>query len=192
MASVWPALIPAAGPPIQLFGGRLLMRFIMRFPAALPFAAGLAAMLLLHSAGSTADAVKPDPKAVDRTREIVRMLDDMHKGYVVHITDTYVKAQDLTPAARVTKKVFKHMADKGWGTGRLIDASGKPLNEDNWQKSALKKKAVVKKKAGKLYFDEVTLRDGNPVLRAATVVPAVMKQCLKCHVDAKEGDVLGA
>src|SRR5581483_11425766 len=109
------------------------------------------------------------------------------KGYVVHITDTYVKAQELTPAARVAKKVFKHMAEKGWGAGRLVDASGKPFNEANLPKSAFEKKAVAAIKAGKPYVDEVGSKDGKPVLRAATVVPAVMPQCIKCHTEAKEG-----
>lgn len=30
------------------------------------------------------------------------------------------------------------------------------------------------------------------MLRAATVVPVVMKQCLACHPQLKEGDVMGA
>ena len=33
---------------------------------------------------------------------------------------------------------------------------------------------------------------GKPVLRAATIVPAVMKQCTTCHEGKKEGDLLGA
>lgn len=120
------------------------------------------------------------------------MLDDIHKGYVVHITETYVKAQEGTPAARVAKKVFKHMEEKGWGAGRLLDASGKPLNEANLPKTAFEKKAVAAIKSGKPYYDEVGVKDGKPVLRAATVVPAVMPQCIRCHEGFKEGDVLGA
>jgi len=120
------------------------------------------------------------------------MLDDLHKGYVVHITDTYVKAQEIAPAARVAKKVFKHMADKGWGSGRLVDASGKPFNEANVAKTEFEKRAVAEISAGKPYVDEVAVSDGKPVLRAATVVPAVMPQCIKCHEAAKQGDVLGA
>lgn len=162
--------------------------------AALVFVVALtAAVLHLYQAPAWTEAPgKPDPAAVARTRETVRLLDDLHKGYVVHITGTYVKAQDLTPAARVAKKVFKHMEDKGWGSGRLLDASGKPFNEANLAKSAFEKAAVAKIKAGSPYYDEVGAKNGKPVLRAATVVPAVMSQCIKCHTDAKEGDVLGA
>ena len=41
------------------------------------------------------------------------------------------------------------------------------------------------------YIEEVGVKDGLPVLRAATVVPAVLKQCAICH-GGKEGRVLGA
>ena len=45
-------------------------------------------------------------------------------------------------------------------------------------------------KGGKQYFEEVGEKDGKPVLRAATLLPAVMKQCVVCH-GGKEGRVLG-
>ena len=47
-------------------------------------------------------------------------------------------------------------------------------------------------KQGKAYYDEVGSKDGKPVLRAATVVPVVMKQCSGCHLGKKEGELLGA
>src|SRR3712207_549358 len=93
---------------------------------ALAVAAVAAVGLLLPSApaqpADKAAEKAPDKAAVERTRETVRLLDDVHKGYVVTITDTYVKAREKAPAAAVAKKVFKHLTDKGWGTGRLIDA----------------------------------------------------------------------
>jgi hypothetical protein len=48
-----------------------------------------------------------------------------------------------------------------------------------------------RKSQRKAYIDEVGENDGKPVLRAATVVPAVLKQCAICH-GGKEGRVLGA
>jgi hypothetical protein len=137
-------------------------------------------------------ATKVDTAALERTRTTVKMLDDLHKGYVVAITATYVEGQDKTPAAKVTKKVFKHMAEKGWGSGRLIDATGEPVNPGNRPKTAFEKAAVEQLKKGKTYYDEVGTKDGKPVLRAATVVPVVMKQCSGCHGGRKEGDLLGA
>lgn len=139
------------------------------------------------------DAKTPDAAAVDRTRATVRMLDNLHKGYVVTITDTYVKAQEKTPAATVVKKVFAHMEKNGDGTGRLIDATGSPLRDTNVAKTDFEKKAVEAIKGGKPYIDEVaTGKDGKHVLRAATVVPAVMDACLNCHPNVKKNDVMGA
>jgi hypothetical protein len=143
--------------------------------------------------GRGGDAASPDPDAVQRTREKVRMLDDVYKGAVVNITATYVRAQEMTPAAHVAKKLFKHMEAKGWHSARLIDATGEPANQANVARTDFEKRAVEELKAGKPYVDEVSRRDGKPVLRAATVVPAVMKQCLACHPTVKkEGEVMGA
>ena len=162
--------------------------------------AGLAAALALHArpepaAAHQKDAANqkaPDPAAGERTRATVKRLDGGHKGYVVTITDTYVKAQEKTPAAAVVKKVFAHLEKDGHGTGRLIDATGSPLREANVAKTEFEKKAVKEIKAGKPYVDEVGTKDGKPVLRAATVVPAVMPACVSCHPHVKQGDVLGA
>jgi hypothetical protein len=158
--------------------------------------AGLAAAVALalrgHPEAAADDPKAPDPAAVERTRATVKLLDDLHKGYVVTITDTYVKAQEKTPAAAVVKKVFAHMEKNNHGTGRLIDATGSPLREGNVAKTEFEKKAVKEIKGGKPYVDEVGTKDGKPVLRAATVVPAVMPACLNCHGNVKQGDVMGA
>jgi hypothetical protein len=138
------------------------------------------------------DKAAPDKAAVERTRDVVKMIDDMHKGYVVHITDTYVKAQEGTPAAKITKKVFAHVESKGWYSGRLIDATGEPANKANVAKTEFEKKAVAQMKAGKSYYDEIGEKDGKPVLRAATIVPVVMDQCIVCHPGHKKGELLGA
>jgi hypothetical protein len=154
-------------------------------------AAGAALLGWRTPAGTAGDAT-PDDAAVERARATVQMLDDMNKGYVVHITDTYVKAQERTPAAKVAKKVFKLMEQKGWGTTRLLDATGEPVNKDNLPRSEFEKRAVAQLKSGKSYFEEVGSKDGKPVLRAATVVPAVMRECVHCHQGVKEGELLGA
>ena len=51
------------------------------------------------------------------------------------------------------------------------------------------KKGAAAIKDGKAYIEEVGVKDGLPVLRAATVVPAVLKQCTICH-GGMEGRVL--
>jgi hypothetical protein len=152
--------------------------------------AGVAGLVLLPR--SRAEKAKVDEAALERTRTTVKMLDDLHKSYVVEITATYVGGQDKAPAAKVAKKVFKHMEEKGWGSGRLIDATGEPVNPGNKPKTDFEKAAVEQLKKGKTYYEEVATKDGKPVLRAATVVPVVMKQCSGCHLGKKEGELLGA
>ena len=90
--------------------------------------AGVAGVALLASGdrGRSADRPAPSPAAVERARETVRMLDDMYKSAVVHITKTYVSARERTPAARAAQLMFKDMAAKGWHQARLIDATGEP------------------------------------------------------------------
>jgi len=154
--------------------------------------AAAAALFFRPAPAVRADKSGPDAEALARTRETVRMLDDLYKGFVVHITDTYVKAQETTPAARVAKRVFKHMEEKGWHSGRLVDTTGEPINRANLPRNDFERRAVEQLRAGKTYYEEVGSKDGKPVLRAATAVPVVMKQCLACHPGYKEGDLIGS
>jgi hypothetical protein len=146
----------------------------------------------LHSANDAGNDVKCDPQALERTRSQVKMLDDLYKGYVVQITLNYVDAKDRMAAGRVTKAVFKSMADKGWHSARLVDGSGDPINKANLPKTDFEKRAIDEIKGGKTYVEQVASADGKPVLRAATIVPAVMKQCVICHTSKNEGELLGA
>ena len=84
------------------------------------------------------------------------------------------------------------MEKSGWGTSRLIDATGSPMNKANVAQTEFEKRAVEKLNAGESYYSEVARKDNRPVLRAATRVPVVMKQCISCHPGYKEGDLLGA
>jgi hypothetical protein len=140
--------------------------------------------------GVAADKKEPDKAALERTREQVKMLDDIYKTAVVGITTTYVDKQSDKPAAMVAAELFKAMKKKGWHDARLVDATGSPKNEDNTAKSEFEKKAVKAMKDGKQYLEEVGETDGKPVLRAATIVPAVLKSCARCH-GVKENDLLG-
>lgn len=151
----------------------------------------LTALATGRRAARAADTAGPDRAAVERTRETVKMIDDLYKGAVVHITGTYVRAQEVVPAAKVAQKIFKDMEAKGWHRARLVDATGEPANKANLPKTDFEKRAVEQIKGGKPYVDEVGERDGKPVLRAATIVPIVMKECITCH-PGKKGDVIGA
>jgi uncharacterized protein DUF3365 len=142
-------------------------------------------------AAEKAPKAGPDKEAVERAREQVKMLDDLYKTAIVGMTKTYVHQQLDTPAAIVAAEVFDAMKKKGHHAARLVDASGKPKSKTNLPDTDFEKKAVKAIKGGKAYYDEVGEKDGKPVLRAATVVPAVMKTCATCH-GVKEGTLLGA
>src|SRR5262245_2429637 len=151
----------------------------------------VAVVALLGVSVCFADSKKsPDKAALERTRQKVQMLDDAYKLAVVSITNKYVEFQSEAPAALVAKEVFEGMHKKGWHSSRLVDATGKPKNKENAAKTDFEKKAVEQIKGGKSYYEEVAEKDGKPVLRAATLVPAVLKQCAVCH-GGKEGRVLG-
>jgi hypothetical protein len=137
------------------------------------------------------DKKGPDKAALERTREQVQMLDTLYKTAVVSITNSYVEGQASVPAAMVAKDVFAAMEKKGYHSARLVDATGKPKNKKNVAKTEFEKKAVDEMKAGKAYYEEVAEVNGKHVLRAATVVPVVLKQCATCH-GKKEGALLGA
>jgi hypothetical protein len=156
----------------------------------------IAAIVSLAIAGprpkvDAAEDKGPNPAAVERARQQVKMLDDLYKTAVVGITQTYVEQQADTPAAAVAAKVFDAMRMKGYHNARLVDASGKPKNKSNVAQTDFEKKAVTEIKGGKAYLEEVGEKDGRPVFRAATLVPSVLKQCAICH-GGKEGKILGA
>jgi hypothetical protein len=137
-----------------------------------------------------ADAKAPEKAAVDRSREQVKMLDDLYKTAIVKMTAVYVGQQGEVPAAVAAMEIFDVMKKKGWHNARLVDASGKPKRKANLPQTDFEKKAVAAMKEGKAYFEEVGEENGKPVFRAATVVPAVMKECAVCH-KVKEGTLLG-
>lgn len=158
-------------------------------------AAGLAAAAVVgggwfFNTTGAADKKEPDKAAVERTREQVKMLDDLYKTAVVGITQLYVDQQADKPAALAAKAVFDAMKKKGWHNARLVDASGDPKNGENVAKTDFEKKAVKAIQGGKT-IEEIAEVDGKPVLRTATIVPAVLKSCAKCH-GVKEGALLGA
>lgn len=166
------------------------MRRTHRWTAGL-LACGLGLLAAAGSPAPAADKKGPDKAAVERAREQVKMLDDLYKTAVVKITQVYVGQQGEVPAAVAAQEIFEAMHKKGWHSARLVDASGKPKRKANIAESAFEKKAVEAMKAGKTYYEEVGEKDGKPVFQAATVVPAVMKECAACH-RVKEGTLLGA
>jgi hypothetical protein len=130
--------------------------------------------------------------STEEARTVVRLLDDLYKHYVVFDTINHVENQGRVPAATTTKQVFKEMEKRGWHSARLITTTDKFFNPENKPKDDFEKEAVQALSAGKDYFEKVETVDSKRSLRAATPVPAVLKECTMCHVYAKEGELMGA
>jgi hypothetical protein len=172
--------------------GLLLSRSLLSVLLACVFAGSCVVCIARAGNGRAANPVEPDRDAVQRAQDTVKLLDDLHKGYVVNITATYVKAQERTPAAHIAKKVFAHVEKNGGPKVRLIDATGSPINKDNVAKNDFEKRAIRQLGKGETYVSEVARENDRPMLRAATPVPVVMQQCIRCHPGYKEGELLGA
>ena len=140
--------------------------------------------------------------AVERTRQEVKMLDDLYKTVVVLFTEhlftvcppttierksssvdkaCYVKDPKTLPAASASKALFAEMKKKGWHEVRLLGLTDKLFNPDNKPSDAFEKAAAKKLLAGKEGHEEVVEKGGKRYLRVATGIPVVMEQCLMCH-----------
>ena len=147
------------------------------------------ASLALGSFSLTAQdgAKKPEQAAIDRTRETIKMLDDVYKTAVVLITDKYVHSEDDFPAGSAAVALFAAIEQKGWHTAKLLDATGQPYDAKNVAKDKFDKQAVEKIKAGEKFVEAVeTGKDGKFVLRAMTPVPVVLEKCVMCHAHYKD------
>ena len=134
-------------------------------------------------------------KAVERTRKMVRMLDDLYKTTVVLVTQTYVEDESSTPAIAAAMALWDAMDKKGWHKARLVDATGDPYDDENVAKSDFEKKMIKKLTSDNNYFDTVVVEGDKRYLEAVTQVPVVMKKCTLCHdnyKNAKPGETIGA
>ena len=137
------------------------------------------------SSGASGSSPESDA-ALERTRAQARMLDDLFKVAVVDITNRY----DGPPAAKVAKAIFAAARDKEYCEAKLLDATGAPQNEANVAQDDFEKRAAKAMTEGKTYFEEVIGKGEARRLRVATVVPAVVRKCAKCH-GVEKGDLLG-
>ncbi len=138
---------------------------------------------------------QPSEEAIARTRDVVKMLDDIYKNAIVLITDKYVNTEDDFPAGSAAVELFRRVAKTGFYNVRLIDVTGEPYEAENVAKNDFEKRAAKQIKAGKSSYEEVTTIDGEPYLQTMTAVPVVMKKCIMCHphyADVKEGAAIGA
>jgi hypothetical protein len=177
------------------------MRLNLRWWGGLACVGGLATLLAAvvpgafrardaRADGGAQAPVVQDP-ALERTREQVKMLDDLYKNAVVSITKRYVGGQDAQPAIMVAQDIFGAMKKQNWHSAKLVDASGEPLNDANAPATDFEKEAARAINAGKPYFERVVGDAADRRLLAATVVPVVMQKCAECHTHKKVGEVLG-
>lgn len=139
---------------------------------------------------------KLDENAIERTRQSVRMLDDVYKTAVVLITDKYVNSEDDFAAGSAAIALFEAIEKKGWHRVRLLDVSGKPYDSANVATDAFDKQAVEKIKQGATFVEEVeSTASGEKFLRAMTPIPVVLAKCALCHPhyrDVPAGKPIGA
>lgn len=153
--------------------------------------------LLVFGAGATsaADAKKPKKdRALERTRDQVKMLDDVYKTTVVLITQAYVEDESSFPAGKAAKMLFKAIKEKGHHEVKILDASGEPYSQRNVAKDEFDKAAVKALLGGKDWYEKVEKQGKKRFLRAATPIPVVMQKCVLCHENyksVKEGQPIG-
>ena len=139
---------------------------------------------------------QPTDRAVARTRQTVKMLDDVYKTVVVLVTDKYVHSDEDFAAGSAAVALFEAIQEKGWHTAQLLDLTGEPYDDKNVADDDFEKQAVKKIKAGEAFVEAVERgQDGKFVLRAMTPVPVVLEKCTMCHEHYKQvaaGTPIGA
>ncbi|MGH6852396.1 MAG: c-type heme family protein, partial [Methylocella sp.] len=139
-----------------------------------------------ESAPAPAVAPRAGPDAaVERTRQEVKMLDDLFKNAIVLIDDHYVKTPSDLPAATAAKALWAALKKDGWYDVRilgLLDVIGDP---DDAPKDAFEQAAAKKLLAGQTPDEEVVAQGGKRYLRVATGIPVVSENCVMCHENFK-------
>ncbi len=186
-------------PQLRFLVARINFRKLLRSgTASLAVLALLSGATTAQDAKKTAQADKPQKKGnvkVERARQTVRMLDDIYKGGVVAITDTYVNDKSTIPAGTAFKSLFKAAEAKGWHRVRLLDVTGEPYDDSNVAEDAFEKSAVKKIAGGKSWVESIEVREGTRHLRVLTAIPVVMDKCVMCHdnySNVPKGQAIGA
>ena len=146
---------------------------------------------LVAAAQRSAGAGAQSDASLARTREQVKMLDDLYKTAVVLITQHYVATPQTLSAATAAKALFSEMDKKGWHQVRLVGLTDAIVNKQNAPADAFEKEAAAKLVAGEASHEVVVNENGRQYLRYATPVPVVMEKCVMCHPSwkGKQGNV---
>jgi Protein of unknown function (DUF3365) len=125
-------------------------------------------------------ASSADPR-LERTRQQVKMLDDLYKTTVVLVTEHYVITAKTLSAATAAKALFGEMDKKGWHQVRLVGLTDKLYNKQNAPADAFESAAAKRLLAGEASHEAVVTENGKQYLRYATPIPVVMEKCVMCH-----------
>jgi Protein of unknown function (DUF3365) len=149
------------------------------------FALGLAAMLAIPLSVAAEQANAPPDPELERTRQEVKMLDDLFKNAIVLIDETYVKKPDSVAAATASKALFAALKKAGWYDVRILGLTDVIGDQDDIPRDAFERTAAAKLIAGNKWYEEVSEKDGKRYLRVATGIPLVSENCLMCHANFK-------
>jgi Protein of unknown function (DUF3365) len=127
---------------------------------------------------------KPDA-AVERTRQEVKMLDDLFKNMIVLVDGHYVKKPDDFAAATAAKALFAAMKKNQWFDVRLLGLTDVIGDQDDVPRDAFEQTAAKKLLAGDASYEELVETGGKRYLRVATGVPVVSENCVMCHANFK-------
>jgi hypothetical protein len=125
-------------------------------------------------------SASPDAR-LERTRQQVKMLDDLYKTTVVLVTEHYVITAKTLSAATAAKALFSEMDKKGWHQVRLVGLTNKLFKQENAPADAFEKAAAARLLAGDASHEAVVTENGKQYLRYATPIPVVMEKCVMCH-----------
>ncbi len=148
---------------------------------------GLAAMLTISGQGSfgTEQATVSSDPELERTRQQVKMLDDLFKNVIVLVDATYVKKPSDVPAATAGKALFAAMKKSGWYDVRLLGLTDVIGDQDDVPRGTFEQTAAKKLVAGDAWYEEVSEKDGKGYRRVATPIPVVSENCVMCHANFK-------
>ncbi len=150
-------------------------------------ALGLAATLTVGGVAAFAaeNASGKADAAVERTRQEVKMLDDLFKNAIVLIDGHYVKTPSDFPAATAAKALWAALKKDGWYEVRILGLTDVIGDQDDVPRDAFEQTAAKKLLAGDTSYEEVVEKDGKRYLRVATGIPVVSDNCLMCHANFK-------
>jgi hypothetical protein len=149
---------------------------------AVAMVGGLSAGTLAAFAENPAPTKDPE---IERTRQHIKMLDDVFKTAVVLIDETYVKHPSDPSAASAAKALFAAMKKNGWYDVRLIGLTDKVGDPDDEPKDAFEKTAAKRLRGGEQAYEEIMEKDGKRYLRMATGIPVISENCVMCHAHFK-------